>query len=118
MPWIHHVSLEIGPGLIEDEARFWELLGFSRVEPPEGIDRSSVWMEAGEGQVHLLPTESPQLPESGHIALVDPGLGQTVEALGDAGHLVERAATHWGAERVKVTSPAGHLVELMAAPPA
>jgi catechol 2,3-dioxygenase-like lactoylglutathione lyase family enzyme len=118
MPRIHHVSLEVEPGLVEDEARFWELLGFSRIEPPRGIDSSSVWLEAGEGQVHLLPTDSPQLPGSGHIALVDPDLSRTAGALGDAGHPVEQAAAHWGAERVKVSSPAGHLVELMAAPPA
>ena len=118
MPSIQHVSLEVDPALLEEEVRFWELLGFSRVEPPEGIGESSVWMGAGEQAIHLLAVGAPVVPAKGHVALVDPELGRTAEALGDAGHPVQEAAPHWGAERVKATSPAGHLVELMAAPPA
>ena len=118
MPSIQHVSLEVEPGLVEDETLFWELLGFSRVEPPRGIDGSSVWMGAGEQAIHLLAVEAPVVPAKGHVALVEPELERVARALSEAGVPVAEAAPHWGSKRLKATSPTGHLVELMAAPPA
>ena len=117
MPSIQHVSLEVDPSQIEEEARFWELLGFEPIEPPEGIGNSSVWMGAGKQAVHLLAVDDPVVPKTGHVALLEPALGGIARALGEAGYRFEKATPHWGAERLKVTSPAGHLVELMAAPP-
>ena len=117
MPRIQHVSLEVDPGLVAGEVAFWELLGFERIEPPEGIGESSVWLGAGDQAVHLLAVGDPAVPATGHIALVEPELDGVAQALTAAGFPVEEAAPHWGAERLKATSPAGHLVELMAAPP-
>ena len=117
MPSIQHVSLEVDPGLVSAEAAFWELLGFERIEPPEGMGESSVWLGAGGQAVHLLAVEDPTVPKTGHVALVEPDLDRAARALSAAGFQVEQAAPHWGAERLKTTSPAGHLVELMAAPP-
>jgi hypothetical protein len=37
--------------------------------------------------------------------------------LRDAGFEVTAGREHWGAPRAKAAAPAGHLVELMAAPP-
>ena len=118
MPSIQHVSLEVDPDLVAGEVGFWELLGFERIEPPEGIGDSSVWLGAGDQAVHLLAVEGPAVPEMGHLALVEPDLERVAEALSAAGFPVEAAAPHWGAERLKTASPTGHLVELMAAPPA
>lgn len=117
MAAIQHVSLEVDPALVEEEIHFWELLGFGRIEPPAGIGESSVWMGAGEQAIHLLAVGVPVVPAKGHIALVEPELDRVSRALSEAGIPVEQAAPHWGAERLKVTSPVGHLVELMAAPP-
>ena len=118
MPRIQHVSLEIGDDLIADEIRFWELLGFARVDPPEGIGGSSVWMQAGEQQVHLLPVPEPQLPASGHLALIADDFEATVEAVREAGFEVVPGAEYWGSPRAKATGPSGHLVELMESAPA
>ena len=117
MARIQHVSLEVDPGLVAGETAFWELLGLERIEPPEGIGESSVWLGAGDGAVHLLAVDGAVVPGTGHIALVEPELGRVARALTEAGFAVETATPHWGAERLKATSPAGHLVELMAAPP-
>ena len=117
MPSIQHVSLEVDPALVSAEVAFWELLGFEQVEPPGGLGESSVWMGAGDQAVHLLPIGTPVVPAKGHVALVEPELDRVSRALSEAGFPVEEAAPHWGAERLKATSPAGHLVELMAAPP-
>lgn len=117
MPRIQHVSLEVDPSLIAEEVAFWELLGLDRIEPPEAIGKSSVWLGAGDGAVHLLAVENPVVPVKGHLALVEPELEGVARALTGAGFAVETAAAYWGAERLKATSPAGHLVELMAAPP-
>ena len=117
MASIQHVSLEVDPGLIATEIAFWELLGFERTEPPEGIGESAVWMGAGEQAIHLLAVEGAVVPVNGHVALVEPDLRLVREALGQGGFEVVEREPHWGAERLKTTSPAGHLVELMAAPP-
>jgi catechol 2,3-dioxygenase-like lactoylglutathione lyase family enzyme len=117
VPSIQHVSLEVEPGLVDDEVRFWELLGFEPIEPPEGIGGSSFWMGAGDQAIHLLAVEAPRVPGEGHVALLEPDLEPVLAALAGAGFRVEEAAPHWGAERFKATSPSGHLVEVMAARP-
>jgi catechol 2,3-dioxygenase-like lactoylglutathione lyase family enzyme len=117
MPAIQHVSLEVEQGLVDEEVRFWEVLGFERIERPEGIGGSSFWLGAGDQAIHLLAVESPKVPGEGHVALLEPDLGPVAEALAGDGFRVEEAAPHWGAERFKATSPSGHLVEVMAARP-
>jgi hypothetical protein len=117
MPAIQHVSLEVEPGLVDDEVRFWGVLGFERIEPPEGIGGSSVWMGAGDQAIHLLAIETPTVPGQGHVALLEPDLEPIAEVLAGAGFRVEEAAPHWGAKRFKATSPSGHQVEVMAARP-
>lgn len=114
---IQHVSIEVDAALISEEVAFWRLLGFDRVEPPEGIGSGSVWMQAGGRQVHLLPKPAPALPGSGHLALVEEDFEGTVEALAQAGFEVVPGAEYWGSPRAKATSPSGHLVELMESPP-
>ncbi len=61
MPAIQHVSLEVEPGLVDEEVRFWEVLGFERIERPEGIGGSSFWLGAGDQAIHLLAVESPKV---------------------------------------------------------
>ena len=50
---IQHVTLELRRADAPAEARFWELLGFAPVEPPEGLRGRSLWLERGGTQVHL-----------------------------------------------------------------
>ena len=118
MPRIQHASLEVDESAIAEEVSFWAILGFLAVDPPEGVGRSTVWLTAGDQQIHLLPTTDPTVPESGHVALVADDFEAAVGALGEAGFGVVPGAEYWGSPRAKATSPSGHLVELMEAPPA
>jgi catechol 2,3-dioxygenase-like lactoylglutathione lyase family enzyme len=62
-------------------------------------------------------TDSPTVPPRGHIAIVAPDFEPTVARLREHGFEVELRREHWGAPRALALAPAGHRVELMAAPP-
>jgi catechol 2,3-dioxygenase-like lactoylglutathione lyase family enzyme len=113
---LQHVGIEVAPPDLERSVRFWELLGFERVEPPATL-AEFVWLERGGTQIHLLPTESPTVPGHGHVAIVAPDFEATFAALEEAGFEVKRRREHWGAPRAKALAPGGHVVELMASPP-
>jgi len=115
---LQHVSLEVRPGDVEAELAFWALLGFQRVEPPGELGERSAWVQRDGTQIHLQFTEEPVVPPSGHTAVVAEDFDGTLAALRGAGHEVEERARHWGAARAFTRTPAGHLVEVMAAPPA
>jgi len=114
---IHHVGVEVEPGDIERSIVFWELLGFQRRQPPPTLE-AFTWLERGGTQIHLLPTEAPIFPLQGHVAVVAPDFDAAYAAIESAGFEIERRGEHWGAARAKAIAPGGHVVELMAAPPA
>jgi catechol 2,3-dioxygenase-like lactoylglutathione lyase family enzyme len=114
---LQHVSLEVQRDDVPAELRFWALLGFAAVEPPGTLGERSAWAQRGNTQIHLVFTDTPAVPSSGHTAVVAEDYEATLAALGDAGHRAEERARHWGAARAFVHSPAGHLVEVMAEPP-
>ena len=114
---LHHVGIEVAPEDIERAAELFELLGFERVEPPPTLAEFT-WLEREGTQVHLMPQPDPVVAPRGHFAVVVPEFEATLARLGEAGFEVEAAREHWGAPRARVLAPAGHRVELMAAPPA
>jgi catechol 2,3-dioxygenase-like lactoylglutathione lyase family enzyme len=115
---LQHVSLETRPDDVAAELRFWTLLGFTRVDPPNAdLAARATWVQAGATQVHLLHADQPTVPPQGHVAVVCEAYEATVDALSDRGFEVEQRARHWGAPRCYVRSPGGHRVEVMAAPP-
>ncbi len=114
---LRHVGIEVKPADVERSIRFWELLGFEQVEPPAALAEFT-WLERGGTQIHLLPTEGPTVPSSGHVAVLAPDFEGAVAALADAGFEVGRRNEYWGSPRAKALAPGGHVVELMAAPPA
>jgi catechol 2,3-dioxygenase-like lactoylglutathione lyase family enzyme len=113
---VQHIALETRREDVEAEVAFWRLLGFTRVEPPASLAQRATWLESGPTQIHLLYTDAPTT--SGHVALIAPSpFDATIGALAAAGHAPQPRTEHWGAARAYVRSPAGHLVEVMAAPP-
>lgn len=114
---IHHVGIEVAPEDVERAVELFELLGFEQVQPPPALAQYT-WLERGGTQVHLMPDPAPVAPPRGHLAVVVPEFEATVEGLRAAGFELEPAGEHWGAPRARVLAPAGHRVELMAAPPA
>jgi hypothetical protein len=113
---LHHVGIEVAPGDVEAAARFFELLGFERVESPPTL-REFTWLERAGTQVHLMPVEEPIVPSPGHFAVVVEDFDGTVAQVREAGFEIERKREHWGEPRALAIAPGGHRVELMAAPP-
>lgn len=102
---IQHVAYEC-PDLAAEVA-FWETLGFAQVD---ALVPGWRWLERGGTQVHL--REGDATVAAGHVAVVVEDYERVRAALGGAPR-----SEYWGAPRTQVRSPAGHLVELMAAPP-
>jgi catechol 2,3-dioxygenase-like lactoylglutathione lyase family enzyme len=114
---IQHVALETRRSDGEAAGRFWELLGFVPVEPPETLRDRADWLQRGATQIHLLWQDEPTAPPEGHVAVVIDDYAGTLERLRSAGHEVDPRREHWGAPRAFVRAPGGHRVEVMAAPP-
>jgi catechol 2,3-dioxygenase-like lactoylglutathione lyase family enzyme len=110
---IHHAALETHPDDAEACAAFFGLLGFERVAPPPTLRERAVWLQRGTQQIHLLLTDDPVVPPSGHVAVVAGDYEKTIARIGD----VEPRAEHWGSPRCFARDPAGHVVEIMAFPP-
>ena len=117
---IHHVALETRRDDAEACASFFELLGFARVDPPETLRDRAVWLERDGRQIHLQYADDPVVPPRGHVAVVAgrDGYEPALARLREAGFEPEPRAEHWGSPRCFVRDPAGHVVEVMAFPPA
>ena len=114
---LQHVANETRREDVGAVLAFWALLGFEPVEPPRSLRGRTHWVERGGTQIHLLLTDDPVVPPSGHAAIVVDDYDAALAALRAAGHPVESRAEHWGAPRAFATDPSGHVVELMSAPP-
>jgi catechol 2,3-dioxygenase-like lactoylglutathione lyase family enzyme len=115
---LQHVTIELSADQVEACVRFYALLGFVRVDPPESLAGRATWVERDGTQVHLMPVDDPVVPPSGHHAVLVADYDATFSALRDAGFGPEAREQHWGAPRAFVRNPAGHRVEIMAGSPA
>jgi catechol 2,3-dioxygenase-like lactoylglutathione lyase family enzyme len=113
---LQHVSLEVKEEDVRACVGFWERLGFSEITPPPTLRRFT-WVERGGTHIHLIPTEQPAIPQSGHAAVVVEDFDAAVAALEEGGFSPEPTEQAWGVPRAFVIDPAGHRVELMASPP-
>lgn len=115
---LQHASLEVRAADAAREVEFWALLGFTEVDPPTALREHSRWVQAGETQIHVMYVDDPAVPPSGHVAVICADYEATLSRLSADGLDVQERTPHWDAPRCFVTSPAGHRVEVMAAPPA
>lgn len=116
---IQHVTIEVRPADLGAVAAFLGLLGFEATPAPEGLRERADWVRRGDQQVHLLHVDEPDVPRAAHFAIVaGEGYAALLDRLRAAGHEVEDRPEYWGSPRAYVRSPAGHLVEVMASPPA
>ncbi len=113
---LHHVGIEIEPSDVDAAVAFFELLGFTHVEPPPTLAEFT-WLEREGTQVHLMPEEHPTAAPRGHLAVVVPEFDAAVGRLREHGFEVSPGRAHWGAPRAHAVAPGGHRVELMVAPP-
>lgn len=114
---IQHVALEVRQDDIDACLHFWWLLGFERVAAPPPLAERSVWVQAGETQIHLLFAEAPVVSPEGHVAVVVADFAATFALLGHAGYAPAERTQYWGSPRAFVRSPGGHRVEFMAVSP-
>jgi catechol 2,3-dioxygenase-like lactoylglutathione lyase family enzyme len=114
---VHHVALEATHEAAQGEVAFWAMLGFEEVAPPETLRDRARWVQRGGTQIHVMYKDAPTVPPAGHAAVVAPDYEATLDRLRSAEIDIEPRPAHWGAARCFVRSPAGHRVEVMAAPP-
>jgi len=114
---LQHVSLEVRPDQVRDCVAFWELLGFTEIEPPPILPDRFTWVERDGTHIHLVPVDDPAVPTEGHTAVVAPEGETTVQTLREHGYEPRPGSNAWDAPRWFVTDPAGHRVEVMSAPP-
>ncbi len=117
MTMLQHVSIETRREHVHACVRFYELIGFRRVDPPPSLADRAAWVERDGTQVHLMLADEPVVPPNAHHAVVVADYEATLAALRDAGFDPEPRNEHWGAPRSFVRDPSGHRVELMASPP-
>jgi len=114
---LQHVSIETRPEDADACVRFYSLIGFRRVDPPPSLRDRAVWVERDGTQVHLLLADDPVVPPMGHHAVVVADYDAALAGLRESGFEPHERPQPWGAARAFVHDPAGHVVELMAAPP-
>ncbi len=115
---LQHVALEVRESDADAEVAFWALLGFAEVPLPDTLAGRTRWVQRARTQIHLLFAEEPVVPPHGHVAVVAEAFAEICARLAAVGRIPELREEHWGAPRAFALSPAGHRVELMAAPPA
>ena len=114
---LQHTSLEIRESDVDAELRFWALLGFAHVATPSGLESRATWVARDGTHIHLLHADEPTVMPRGHVAILADDYDATIGRLRDAGFRFEPDDEFWGAARGFVRTPAGHRVEVMAAPP-
>jgi catechol 2,3-dioxygenase-like lactoylglutathione lyase family enzyme len=114
---LQHVTLEVRQAQVRSCVAFWELLGFSEMEPPLLLRDRFTWVERNGTQIHLVPVDEPIAAREGHVAVVAADYTVTLARLTAAGYALREGTNAWDAARSFVRDPAGHLVEVMSKPP-
>jgi hypothetical protein len=114
---LQHVSIEVHQDQVARTIEFWELLGFAQEQAPEPIAPYVTWLGREGTQIHLIHTDEATVPPLGHAAVVAPDFEESVKRLREADFEVTDARELWGESRAFAVAPAGHKVEVMAAPP-
>src|SRR5262245_60216901 len=115
---LHHTGIEIRPAEVERAVALFELVGFTRVQPPPTLAENFSWVEREGTQIHLMHVDDPTVPPAGHVALTVPAFGPALDRLRAAGFDLRPGREHWGSPRANVYLEGGQRIELMAAPPA
>jgi catechol 2,3-dioxygenase-like lactoylglutathione lyase family enzyme len=114
---LQHVTLEVTQAQVRDCVAFWELLGFSQMEPPPLLRDRFTWVEREGTQIHLVPVDSPIVAHEGHVAVVADDYDAALARLSERGFELREGSNAWNAARTFVRDPAGHRVEVMSKPP-
>lgn len=114
---LQHVTLEVSPTQVRACVAFWELLGFTEMEPPPLLRDRFTWVEREGTQIHLVPVAEPIAAREGHVAVLADDYAAALERLQANGFELREGSNAWDAPRVFTRDPAGHRVEVMSKPP-
>ena len=114
---LQHASLEVRGDQVEACVGFWRRLGFEPMMPPPTLRDRFTWVERAGTHIHLIPVEAPIAAREGHVAVLVEDYEGALGALREAGFDPQPGTNAWDAPRSFVRDPAGHLVEVMSAPP-
>ncbi len=114
---LQHVTLEVPPDKVRDCVAFWEMLGFEELEVPEPLRGRFTWVGRQGTHIHLMPRDTPGVPEQGHAAIVAEDAERVVATLREHGFDPQPGEVAWPAPRWFVRDPVGHRVEVMAGAP-
>ena len=81
---LQHVTLEVRPDQVRDCVAFWELLGFTELEPPPILRDRFTWIGKDDTHIHLVPLDTPAVPTEGHTAVTSDDAEATVATLREA----------------------------------
>ena len=114
---LQHVTLEVTPAQVRACVAFWELLGFTEMEPPPLLRDRFTWVEREGSQIHRVPVEHPLAAREGPVAISADDSEATLSRLTAEGFSLREGTNAWNAPRSFVRDPAGHSVEVMSKPP-
>ena len=90
---LQHVTLEVRADDVRSCVAFWELLGFTEMEPPPMLRDRFTWVEREDTQIHLVPVDAPVPAREGHVAVVADDYEATLARLVEDGYELREGRT-------------------------
>jgi glyoxylase I family protein len=109
---IHHVSILV-PDMEAAVAWYRDALGLAEVKRPSNFMTPVRWLELGEQQIHLIPSEAPDAVSPRHFAIEVDDCQAARDALAARGVEVQETVPIAGADRFFITDPAGNHLEII-----
>jgi catechol 2,3-dioxygenase-like lactoylglutathione lyase family enzyme len=109
---VHHVSILVAD-MEAAVAWYREVLGLQEVKRPSNFVTPVRWFELGEQQIHLIPSDEPDVVSPRHFAIHVDDCKQARETLAARGVDIQETVPIAGAERFFISDPSGNNLEVI-----